>query len=120
MTEIEESVEKKSTKETQKAKKAPGNDLKKLRLVLTEPTDSPLNNFLETLKDRGAKQFDVNEIVSEALNTVPQSYWDEKIDALTPVEYKLQEAMEDPSIREQILSIIGNKKESGVEGATSE
>ena len=93
------------------------DDLIKLKLVLSEPIDSPLNRFQKNLRDRGVKNIDLNQIVSEALSQVPEAWWDQRLDEVTPIEFKLQQAMEDPEMREKIISLLSGSSPRDIKGA---
>lgn len=89
-----------------------GDELKKTRLVLEEPIDSPLNHLQNTLKDRGVKNLDLNGLVCEALAQVPEEWWETKIEELTPLKFKLDAALEDPKMREKLISLLDTNKSS--------
>lgn len=91
---------------------AKGDEMKKTRLVLEEPIDSPLNHFQNTLKDRGVKNLDLNGLVCEALAQVPEEWWETKIEELTPLKFKLDAALEDPKMREKLISLLDTNKSS--------
>lgn len=83
---------------------------RKLRLVLAEDEQSQLFAFQQTLKERGVKNFELGDIVAEALATVPKEWWDAKIDEITPLEWKLHAALENPDMREKLMSLLNGKK----------
>lgn len=87
-----------------------GNNAKKLRLVLAEDEQSHLFAFQQTLKERGVKNFELGDIVAEALATIPKAWWDAKIDEITPLEWKLHAALENPDMREKLMSLLNGKK----------
>lgn len=89
-----------------------GEELKKTRLVLEEAIDSPLNHLQNTLKDRGVKNLDLNGLVCEALAQVPEEWWETKIEELTPLKFKLDAALEDPKMREKLISLLDTNKSS--------
>ena len=80
--------------------------MKKIRLNLQEPEDGPLSNIQNKLRDRGLKNYDLSETVSEALATIPSDWWDEKLDELTPLEWKVQAALDNPEMREKLVSLL--------------
>ncbi|SMF32824.1 hypothetical protein [Pseudobacteriovorax antillogorgiicola] len=80
--------------------------MKKIRLNLQEPDDGPLNTLQNKLKDRGLKNYDLSETVSEALATIPKEWWDEKLEELTPLEWKVQAALDNPEMREKLVSLL--------------
>jgi hypothetical protein len=83
---------------------------RKIRLTLVEDDNGPLQNFQNLLKDRGIKNLELGDIVSEALATVPKEWWDAKIEELTPLEWKLHAALENPEMRAKLLSLLEGKK----------
>ncbi len=83
---------------------------KKLRLTLVEDESSGLYAFAQTLKERGVKNFELGDIVAEALATVPKEWWDAKIDEITPLEWKLHAALENPAMREKLMSLLNGQK----------
>lgn len=80
--------------------------LKKIRLTLEEAEDGPLHQLQAKLKDRGIKNPDLGETVSEALATISEDWWAEKVEELTPLEWKLQAALENPELREKLVSLL--------------
>lgn len=86
------------------------NSAKKLRLVIAEDEQSQLFAFQQVLKERGVKNFELGDIVAEALATVPKAWWDAKIDEITPLEWKLHAALENPDMREKLMSLLNGKK----------
>ncbi|RZA20624.1 MAG: hypothetical protein EOP10_17800 [Proteobacteria bacterium] len=89
---------------------AQAGSAKKLRLVLAEDEQSQLFLFQQTLKERGVKNFELGDIVAEALATIPKEWWDAKIDEITPLEWKLHAALENPDMREKLMSLLNGKK----------
>lgn len=83
---------------------------KKLRLTLVEDEQSQLFAFQQTLKERGLKNFELGDIVTEALATIPKEWWDAKVDEITPLEWKLHAALENPDMREKLMSLLNGKK----------
>ena len=83
--------------------------MKKIRLNLQEAEDGPLNTLQNSLKDRGLKNFDLSETVSEAIATIPEEFWKEKLEALTPLEWKVQAALDNPEMRERLVSLLEGK-----------
>ncbi len=83
---------------------------KKLRLTLVEDDHSPLAHFQNALKERGIKNLEIGDIVSEALATVPKDWWDAKLEELTPLEWKLHAALENPEMRAKLMSLLEGKK----------
>lgn len=83
---------------------------RKIRLNLVEDENSPLFHFQNGLKERGIKNFELSDLISEALATVPQEWWDAKLEELTPLEWKLHAALENPEMRAKLLSLLDAKK----------
>lgn len=85
------------------------NAVKKIRLNLQEEENGPLNTLQNSLRDRGLKNYDLSEVVSEALGTIPEEWWKEKLEELTPLEWKVQEALDNPEMREKLMSLLDGK-----------
>jgi phosphoribosyl-ATP pyrophosphohydrolase len=83
---------------------------RKLRLSLVEDESSALFHFQNALKDRGIKNLELSDIIVEALATVPQEWWDAKLEELTPLEWKLHAALGNPEMRAKLLSLLEGKK----------
>jgi len=83
---------------------------KKIRLTLAEDDNAALAQFQTALKDRGVKGVELSDVVTEALATVPQEWWDAKIEELTPFEYKLHAALGNPEMRAKLMSLLDGKK----------
>ncbi|MBC7661313.1 MAG: hypothetical protein H7249_16585 [Chitinophagaceae bacterium] len=83
---------------------------KKLRLTLVEDEQSLLFGFQQTLKERGVKNFELGDIVAEALATIPKEWWDAKVEEITPLEWKLHAALENPDMREKLMSLLNGQK----------
>ena len=49
----------------------------------------------------------------EAIDQLPPTWWEDKIESLTPLEYKVQEALKKPDMREKLANLL-------VEGQTQE
>ena len=99
----EMSEEKKGAEKKRKGAETAG---KKIRLALPESEDNPLTMFQREIRNRGIKSFDLSEIVMEALAEVGDEWWKDKLESLTPLEYKLQAALENPDMREKLISIL--------------
>ena len=56
----------------------------------------------EILKQRGLKKLDMNALIDEALEQVPQSFWDDKQEELTPMDWKIQRIAENPQLRDAL------------------
>ena len=79
---------------------------RKIRLTVVEDDGGPLSQMLDTLKERGLKNYDLSEVVAEALQTIPESFWKAKLDDLTPLEWKIQAALDNPEMREKLVSLL--------------
>ncbi len=83
---------------------------RKIRLNLLEDEGSPLFHFQNALKERGIKNIELSDLIAEALGTVPQEWWDAKLEELTPLEWKLHAALENPEMRAKLMSLLDAKK----------
>lgn len=99
----EEAVTEQSSERKGAASKAP---MKKIRLNLQEAEDGPLSMLQDSLKNRGLKNYDLSETVAEALATIPKEWWSEKLEELTPLEWKVQAALDNPEMREKLVSLL--------------
>ena len=88
----------------QSAKKQ--DELKKLRITLEEPEDGRLHSFMTKLRDRGIKSPDLGALISEALAELSDSWWEAKLEEMTPLEWKVQAALENPELREKLVSLL--------------
>lgn len=89
------------SKETPKSKK----DLKsKLMLNLSE--DHPFSHLQIELKKRGVKHLDLNSLLIEVFEQIPQTWWDKKLDDMTPLEFKVSQALADPSMRKKFGELL--------------
>ena len=79
---------------------------RKIRLTLVEDEGGPLGELQDQLKDRGLKNYDLSTVVGEALSTIDQGWWKEKLDELTPLEGKIQAALDNPEMREKLVSLL--------------
>ncbi|NRA45652.1 MAG: hypothetical protein HRU09_11910 [Oligoflexales bacterium] len=94
-----------------KGKKAKtGNDELKLRLVLNAPEGHPFPQFLNEIKQRGVKSFDPGEFILKTLAEFPDEWWEEKIEGLTPLEFKINKALSDPDMREKLTMLLASEK----------
>ncbi len=91
-------------------KGASGETIKKLRAVITETENGPLTTLQTKLKDRGLKNIDIGEVIAEALSTIDESWWAKKLEDLTPIEFKLQAALENPEMRAKLESLLAEQK----------
>jgi predicted TIM-barrel fold metal-dependent hydrolase len=83
---------------------------KKVRLTIEETEEGRLTSLMNTLKDRGVKNPDLGHVVAEALATIPEPWWEEKLDELTPLEWKVQAALDNPDMREKLVTLLEGKK----------
>lgn len=86
------------------------SQLKKIRLTLEEAEDGRLHSLMNDLKDRGVKSPDLGPIITAALATIPDEWWTEKLEELTPLEWKVQAALENPDLREKLVSLLEGSK----------
>lgn len=80
--------------------------VKTTRLLLTSSLDHPFTNFQNEIKTRGIKNADLNELVVLALEQVPEAWWAEKIEELTPLEYRVNTALENPDLRAKLEELL--------------
>lgn len=108
-TEQLEEVKKSSKKEKTPEEKGP-KEIKTKALLSTLP-DHPLSLFQSEVKKRNIKDVNLNNILLEAIDQLPPTWWEEKIELLTPLEYKVQEALKKPDMREKLANLLVEKKE---------
>lgn len=113
--EIEESSDEasSSSKAAKKSKRQGAeakSQLKKIRLTIEEAEDGRLHTFMNALRDRGVKSPDLGVLVAEALATVDENWWSNKVEELTPLEWKVQAALENPDLREKLVTLLEGKK----------
>lgn len=82
------------------------SEMLKTKLLLATPLDHPLSGFQMELKARGVKNFDLNELVLSALNEVCEAWWQNKIEELTPLEYRINSALSDPNLRQKLSELL--------------
>lgn len=87
---------------------------KKSKLVITLPSDAPVVLVAQTLKERGAK-IEVGDLICEALAEVPEEWWEQKKEQLTPLEFKIQQALKDPVMRDRLQSFLLKDSTNSVE-----
>jgi hypothetical protein len=80
----------------------------KLKLQLAASRQHPLSSFLEEVKLRGIKNFDTNQFVLDALSHIDAPWWQEQLDALTPLEFKISAALADPEMREKLKLLLAS------------
>jgi len=106
----EESASGKSVKKSKRQGAEAKSQLKKIRLTIEEAEDGRLHTFMSALRDRGVKNPDLGLLISEALATVNEDWWSSKIEQLTPLEWKVQAALENPDLREKLVTLLEGKK----------
>lgn len=83
-----------------------GPSTKKIRLIIEEPDNGPLSLLTTQLKERGLKVPDFGIIVQEALGKMDEEWWKQKLEDLTPLEWKVQAALENPDMRDKLMSLL--------------
>tara|TARA_B100002051_G_C16185714_1_gene369526 strand:- start:159 stop:482 length:324 start_codon:yes stop_codon:yes gene_type:complete len=86
----------------------------KTRIMLKVTPTHPFGKFQSSLKERSIKITDMASLLSEALNEVPQTWWENKIEELTPLEFRVSEALSNPLLREKLSKLL--EKDSSLEG----
>ena len=99
--------------EEKKDKKAEDKGPKeiKTKLLLSTLPEHALSNFQAEIKKRGIKEANLNNLILEALDQVPESWWTEKVESLTPLEYKVKEALTNPQMREKLETLLKDKEQ---------
>ena len=92
--------------ETGKKPAAQSNAAKKIKVTLQEDTDGPLALLVNSLKERGVRNPDLGQVIQSALNSMADEFWQEQLEALTPLEVRVQEAMEDPQMRAKLVELL--------------
>ena len=98
-------MEQEVTKETAKKTERKLKELK-TKFNLSLPEDHSFSNLQLELKRRGLKNLDLNVLMEEIFSLVPQNWWEEKLDTLTPLEYKVSQAMANPDMRKKFNEIL--------------
>ena len=100
-------MQQETSKETKTPNKS-GNDVKELKtkMLLSLPQSHPFSHLQLELRRRGLKNLDLNAIMEEIFSQMPSSWWEEKLDTLTPLEYKVSQAMESPEMREKFKDLL--------------
>lgn len=111
MADVENEIELEKPEESDKAALRKGGAAaktasKRIRLTIVEEETGPLTQLSEKLKERGLKNHDLSDIVAEALATIPESFWKDKLEELTPLEWKIQAALDNPEMREKLVSLL--------------
>ena len=89
-------------KSTKPAKPA----VKKHKITLQESDEGPLSNLLSSLKERGVRNPDLSQVVNAAFDKMDETFWEEQLEELTPLEVRVQEAMEDPEMRQKLMDLL--------------
>lgn len=99
-----------NTSKNQKAAKPSDASQKenRLKLQLSLDGDHPLANFCNEIKKRGIKDVEMNHFILEALKEVPTHWWDMQLDQVTPLEYRVNMALNDPAMREKLSKLLIN------------
>lgn len=82
----------------------------KLRLNLATDDDHPFSQLQKELKVRGVKSPDWSSVIVDAFEQVPKTWWEEKLDQLTPLEFKINAALSDPAMREKLTELLAQKE----------
>lgn len=80
--------------------------LKKIRVTIEEDETGPIHTFMNQLKDRGVKNPDIASLLLNALKSQPKEWWDSQLDAETPLEWKVQAALENPEMRDKLVNLL--------------
>ncbi len=104
-----ENEEKKSTEEnvqTLNNKTAKKGKEVKTKFNISFPEGHPFSHLQSELKQRGIKHLDLNTLLLEVLEQVPTKWWKEKLDDMTPLEYRVSKALADPQMREKFNELL--------------
>ncbi len=112
-----ESVIESKTKANKKinGNKATGDSLqnestKTTKLLLTSPAEHPFSVFQNELRIRGVRNFDLNDFVVYALAQLPEEWWSERIEELTPLEFRVNNALSNPDLRAKLSELLAPQK----------
>ena len=115
VTQVDEAVvDNLEAKKKATAKKKPAT-VAKMKVQLQVPTDHPFFSFGEELKQRKAKGIDLAQLVLDALSAVKEDWWTKKLEELTPIEYRIHLALNNPELREELSSFLEEKLPGAVE-----
>ena len=81
----------------------------KNRINLTLAIDHPFAKLQNNLKKRGVKNIDFNKLLLDVFDQIPEKWWEEKTEMLTPLEYKINAALLDPTMRQKISALLENE-----------
>lgn len=83
---------------------------KTTKLILTSDAEHPFSLFQNEIRLRGIRNLDINELVVEALSEVPKTWWEDKIEELTPLEYRVNNALANPDLRAKLSELLAPSK----------
>lgn len=89
-----------------KAKESNKETESKVKVMMTVSGDHALSSFLNSLKSRGVKNPNLGELILDALSTLEEDWWKDKLDELTPLEYRVKQALSNPESRERLASFL--------------
>lgn len=84
------------------------DELMKVKVILKLPQSHPLATFLAEVKQRGCKGFDTADFVVQSLDQVVEDWWEKQLEEFTPLEYKVRQALSDPSLREKLSNLLSD------------
>ena len=97
MEETAQDLDKKTAKKAKELKT-------KLNLSLAE--DHPFSHLQLELRRRGLKHLDLGALLTEVFAELPENWWEQKLDDLTPLEYKVSQALADPKMRKKFNELL--------------
>ena len=80
-----------------------------MKINVNKKMEEKLMQIQGEIIKRGAKGFNINDLISRALENTKDSFWFEEIDKNTPIEYKIKEALNDPKKRNELIHIVSKK-----------
>ena len=84
--------------------------IKKTKIILSEKAKTHLEQIDQELQQRGAKDYDLCEIIEELLvSRHSQTIIDQFVNKKTPESYKLSRLLDTPGEREKILELLQDK-----------
>ena len=101
-----ESIRKPRTRVAGPSAKEPEDTQLRTRLNIATHATHPFTRFVTAVKQRGIRQFDANQIVAEALEQLSPQWCAGKLEEITPLEFKITAALNDPKLREQLSAIL--------------
>lgn len=109
VTESKTNVEIKKMNAKAKGDSLQNETTKTTKLLLTSPGEHPFSTFQNEVKTRGIRNLDLNDLVVEALSEVPEAWWQAKIEELTPLEYRVNNALSNPDLRAKLSELLNPK-----------